>query len=151
MNVEEIVLPILILSIPLAAVIGSFIHGILKSLGQQRFLELAQRERMMAIERGIPPENLPPLRTSHSTGDVGLTFEQQQLRRSQGLMIGGLISVAVGAGMVAFLMQIPDAARQNAWAVGFVPMFVGFACIIAAWIVRPKGGDGHGTTPRSGV
>lgn len=139
MNIEEAVIPILIFIIPLAAVVGSIIHGIVKTLGQQRLLELAQRERMMAIERGIAPENLPPLQISHGAGDLGLTFAQQQLRRSHGLLIGGLISAAVGVGVIVFLKQIPDAARENVWAVGFVPLLVGFACMVSSLVVKPKG------------
>lgn len=138
MNAEAFIPMLIIFSIPILAIVGGTISGILKSVGQQRLLELAQRERMMAIERGIPPEKLPPLQFPAS-GELGLTFAQQQLRRSHGLMIGGLISLGIGMGMIVFLQMIPDAADKNVWGVGLVPAFVGVACILSGWIVRPRG------------
>ena len=138
---EDIIPLIFIFLIPIVAIIGGITTGIVKNLGQQRLQELAQRERMMAIERGIPPDKLPPLQISHGFPDVGLTFKQSQLRRSQGLMIGGLVSVAVGAGVIAFLSVIPDAADKNVWAVGLIPIFVGIALLLSAWVVRPRSTD----------
>ncbi len=53
-------------------------------------------------------------------------------------MIGGLISAAIGLGMVVLLLLIPEAAEKNIWATGLVPIFVGIACLISAMIVRPR-------------
>jgi hypothetical protein len=139
-SADELFLVIMVFSIPILAIVGGITSGIVKSLGQQRLIELAHRERMAAIERGIPPEKLPAMQLPASLADSGLTFEQAQLRRSQGLMIGGLISAGVGLGMIVLLQSIPDASQAGVWPVGLVPLFVGVACLISAVIVRPKGG-----------
>jgi hypothetical protein len=136
--VDEVFMVILVFSIPIVAIVGGVVSGIVKSLGQQRLLEMAQRERMMAIERGIPPEKLPPIQFPPEMLGGGLTFEQTQLRRSHGLMIGGLITAAIGIALVLMFQLIPDAAEQNVWAAGLVPLFVGIACLIGAVIVRPR-------------
>jgi hypothetical protein len=141
---EEIVVMIAVFSIPMVAIVGGIVAGIVKSLGQQRLAELAQRERMLAIEKGIPPDQLPPLALPAALGDAGLTFEQSQLRRAQGLTIGGIICVAVGLAIMIFLQHIPDGRDKQLWVVGVIPLFVGLALLISAWIVRPRKGDSRG-------
>jgi hypothetical protein len=136
--VDDFIPMVIVFSIPIVAIIGGITSGIVKTMGQQRLMELAQRERMMAIERGVPLEKLPPIPLTTGLADGGLTFEQAQLRRSQGLMIGGMISAAIGLGMIVLLQLVPDAREANVWAVGLVPLFVGLACIISAVIVYPR-------------
>lgn len=137
---EEVVVMVAMFSIPMVAIVGGIVAGIVRTLGQQRLAELAQRERMLAIEKGVPPDQLPPLAVTAGLGDAGLTFEQAQLRRAQGLTVGGIICVAVGFAIMIFLQHIPDAADKQIWVVGVIPLFVGIALLISAWIVRPKGG-----------
>lgn len=141
---QEVFFMVVIFSIPMVAIVGGIVAGIVKSLGQQRLAELAQRERMLAIEKGIPPDQLPPLALPAALGDAGLTFEQAQLRRAQGLTIGGIICVAVGLAIMIFLQHIPDGRDKQLWVVGVIPLFVGFALLISAWIVRPRKGDPRG-------
>lgn len=138
MDMGDAIPAVVVFMIPIVAIIGGITAGIVKNMGQQRLQELAQRERMMAIERGIPPDKLPPVQIHHETG---LTFKQSQLRRAQGLMIGGLICSAVGGGMIAFLNVIPDAQDKNLWAGGLIPLFIGVALLISAWVIRPRNMD----------
>src|SRR5207248_4823258 len=51
----ETFLPFLIFSIPIVAIVGGITAGIVRTLGNQRLMELAQRERIAAIERGVDP------------------------------------------------------------------------------------------------
>jgi hypothetical protein len=141
---EEVIIMVLIFSIPMVAIIGGIVAGVVKTLGQQRLAELAQRERMLAIEKGIAPDQLPPLAAPAALGDAGLTFEQKQLRRAQELTIGGVICAAVGFALMTFLQVIPEARDKALWAVGIIPLFVGIALLISGWIVRPKKNAGGG-------
>jgi hypothetical protein len=59
-------------------------------------------------------------------------------------MIGGIVTVAVGMGLMAFLSVMED--HGNAWAVGIIPTTVGFALLLSAFLVRPRR-DGGGQTP----
>ena len=50
---------VVLFTIPIVAIIGGITAGIVKSVHRQRLLELAQKERIAAIERGVDLEKLP--------------------------------------------------------------------------------------------
>jgi predicted acyltransferase len=123
--------------LPIVAIIGGITAGILKTRGQQRIIELAQRERIAAIEKGIDPANLPPLPTLG--GDLtamSLTPRQADLRRAQGLLGAGLVLLAVGLGLSVMLVFLPDPDANKAWAAGIIPTFIGLAFLVVSAVVR---------------
>ena len=61
-----------------------------------------------------------------------------QRRRLEGQKLGGLITLAVGVGMIIFLRMIPDAARENAYYVGVLPLLIGAALLGYAYFLAPK-------------
>src|SRR5262245_7212456 len=138
MGVGEFV-PIVALAIPIVAIVGGISAGIIRTLGRQRLIELAQRERIAAIERGVDPAKLTPLPVSTLDDEPETwhmnTYERDR-RRYQGLMIGGIVTVSAGLGIMAFLNFV--ASNENAWAVGIVPAAVGVAMLLSAFLVRPR-------------
>jgi hypothetical protein len=144
-------IPIVALSIPIVAIVGGITAGIIKSLGRQRLIELAQRERIAAIERGVDPAKLAPLPVSALDEDAE-TWNMSQFdrdrRRAQGLMIGGIVTLAVGLALMLFLNIIEE--NDNVWAVGIIPATIGLALLLSSFLVRPKnGGPGTGMPPTS--
>jgi hypothetical protein len=130
--------PIMIFAIPIVAIVGGITAGIVKTLGQQRLVELAQRERIAAIEKGIDPSKLPPLPMVGDLDDVNAMYmspRQAALRRAQGLLVGGLVTFAVGIGLGLMLWILPDG-EEKVWAVGLIPGFIGLALLISSAIVR---------------
>ena len=92
---------------------------------------VARKERIAAIERGIDPEKLPALPASDGYG-----LGSSRIRRAHGLLIGGLVLLAVGLGMaVVFAFIEPE---KSHWVAGVVPGFVGIALLLASRIVWPK-------------
>ena len=134
--------PILLLLIPIVAIIGGITSGIVRTLSRQKMIELAQRERIAAIERGIDPAKLPPIPLIDSEDVVG-TFEQRSRRRSQGLMIGGIVLLALSSAVTTIAVVLEP--HENHWVAGVVPGFVGIALLLCAWLVRPKNGGESGT------
>jgi len=135
--------PIMIFAIPIVAIVGGITAGIVKNLGQQRLMELAQRERIAAIERGLDVTKLPPMPIMAADDDhpmVYASFADLAMRRSQGLMIGGLVTLFVGAGLIMFFL-VMSPGEQNAWAIGLIPAMVGVALLLSSWLVRPKHRD----------
>lgn len=133
---------LLFMAVPIIAIIGGIVSGIMKTAGRQRLLELAQRERIAAIERGIDVSKLPPLQTLADDNESAVYGYGQALKRSHSLLIGGLITLAVGAGLgtVAGTLE-PD---KHVWVVGLVPAAIGFALLLSAWLVRPRPENGAG-------
>ena len=143
--------PIIALSIPIVAIVGGITAGIVRTLGRQRLIELAQRERIAAIERGVDPAKLAPLPVSALDDEPeswAMTQFDRDRRRAQGLMIGGIVTLAVGLGLMAFLNFIEQ--NENVWAVGIIPATVGIALLLSSWLVRPKHNGGGPMPPQAG-
>ena len=139
--------PLFIFAIPIVAIAGGITAGIVRTLGQQRLIELAQRERIAAIERGVDPAKLPPLPTSLADDvPVYASFADVSRRRSQGLLIGGVVTLAVGFGL-GIMLRLLSHDEDYAWAVGLIPARVGIALLVSAGIVHPKGNDAGSQGP----
>ena len=141
------VVPLVIFMIPIVAITGGIVAGIVRSIGQQRMLELAQKERIAAIERGIDPAKLPPMpQIVQEVSTLGLSPYEAAKRRAQGLTIGGLVTLFAGLGMMALFEVARFEMEHKLWATGLIPVFVGVALLISARIVWPKNGE----SPRHG-
>ena len=140
--------PLVALTIPIVAIVGGITAGIIRSLGRQRLIELAQRERIAAIERGVDPGKLAPLPVAaldDETDMWNLSPHERDRRRAQGLMIGGIVTLAVGGGIIGFFSVIQE--NDRIWAVGIIPATVGLALLISSWLVRPRGNGGSPPMP----
>jgi hypothetical protein len=138
------VIALFALCIPIIAIIGGITAGIVRTLGQQRLAELAHRERIAALERGLDPSKLPPAPAVEYEHGFGIG-PYNAMRRFHGLLIGGIVCLFAGISIAAFLTFITsheDATARNAWAVGLIPMGVGVALLLSAALVKPKNGAG---------
>ena len=138
-DVWEGFLPIMVMTIPIIAIMGGITVGIVKTLGRQRLQELARRERIAALERGVDPAQLPALPDFSDEPPSPRTFG----RGTYGLLIGGLVSMAAGFGLMFMLYLL--APGDEAWAVGAIPIAVGIALVISFWVI-PKNGSSRGAT-----
>ncbi len=149
-HVAFTILVALIFTIPVIAVTGGIIGGILKAQGRQRLAELIQRERIAAIERGIDPGKLPSL-----PAEVGLDLRAvaslmpTPAQKAQGFLVSGIVLLGIAVGLIAMLLLLPDAAANRAWAAGLIPLSLGVALVVASFIVRQGTGNGPGAAPRA--
>jgi len=127
-----------IMAIPIVAIIGGITAGIVRTVGQQRLAELAHRERIAALERGVDPTKLPP---PPSAVDAPSWISYNPLRRYHGLLIGGIVCVFAGFSIGLFLNLM--ATEKNAWAIGLIPLGIGLALLLSAMLVKPKNGNGR--------
>jgi len=137
-DLSEVVAPIVVFAIPIVAIVGGITAGIVRTISRHRLIELAQRERIAMIERGLDPSKLPPLPISADFGSP-LAPGESARRRSQGLYIGGFVTLAVGISLGVFLYFVAN--EQGVWAVGLMPAAVGLALIISGFLIRPKNGN----------
>ena len=59
---DHVILPIFTMIIPVVAIVGGISVAIVRLITQGRLEELARRERIAAIERGVPADKLPHCR-----------------------------------------------------------------------------------------
>ena len=136
----DVVAPILVFAIPIIAIAGGITAGIVKTVSRHRLIELAQRERIAMIERGLDPSKLPPLPLDADEGaNAGWTPADRSRQRSQGLMIGGLVTLAVGVSLGVMLYCVAN--EPGVWAVGLIPGAIGLALLLSALLIRPKGNN----------
>jgi hypothetical protein len=132
--------PFLVFSIPIIAIVGGITAGIVKTISRHRLIEMAQRERIAMIEKGLDLSKLPPLPISELAAESPLMSETDYARRrSQGLMIGGLVTLAVGISLGVLLYNV--AGEEGVWTVGLIPVAVGIALLMSAFFVRPRNGN----------
>jgi hypothetical protein len=144
----DVIIPVMIFAIPIIAIVGGITAGIIKQMSEAKLIENTQRERLAAIQRGVDPNQLPPLPVfGQSNPDMmaGFNPAAAQRHRAQGLLIGGIITLFGGIGLAAFLYFITGDYHGDGdavWAVGILPMFIGVALLLSSWLVWPKGGSG---------
>lgn len=135
-----------LLALPISALIGAITIGILKTLHRQKMVELAMKERIAAIERGVAPSDLPPLALN------GHHTEKKQADRSKTLLVTALILIGFGIGLIAMLLLANGGG--NAWPIGLLFIAPGLSLLIAAKVVKPSADDLRrevaGSPPHSG-
>ena len=139
-DLQETILPIMIFSIPIVAIVGGITMGIVRTMTQARLIENAQRERIAAIQAGIDPTKLPPIPNADVESQVQAARDPElaQRRRTNGLLVGGIVTFFTGIGLSCFfsLMDVGG----NAWAIGIIPASIGLALLLAAALVGRRGG-----------
>lgn len=78
---------------------------------------------------------------SEMPGESGLALLREDernttRRRQENIKLGGLITSAVGVGLIVFLRAIET--REPAYLVGLIPFLVGFALLIYSYVLAPK-------------
>lgn len=127
-------MPLLAMFIPIVAVVGGISVAIVRIITQARLEELARRERIAAIERGVDPTKLPPL--PGAGADAYVTPGNGRLHRAQGMLIGALIVLAVGLGLGIMLYVVEP--HEKHWVIGLIPTLVGCALLASSAIVWPR-------------
>lgn len=126
-----------VFAIPIIAVVGGITMGIIRTIGEQRLAELARRERIAAIERGMDPDKLPQMPAPDGY-HAGYGAGNGRLRRAHGLMIAGSILIAVGIAIFALLSAVePDKSHKL---IGLLPLLTGCALIVSSLVVWPRKG-----------
>ncbi len=138
---HPVIIVVVAMFIPIVAIIGGITAAIFRTHGQQRIAELAMKERIAAIEKGLDPSRLPPLPSVADPGELrqdALDARDREAQKAQGLLIGGLVTLAVGIGIGILLDALPTTGPLHLWAVGLIPGLVGVALLFSSWLVRPR-------------
>lgn len=123
------------LLIPLTGIVASFVFvGVVIWMKQRRSeREAFYRHELVKkmAERGESEDQL-----------LGFIREEARIRqanRRQGLIVAGLVTLAIGVSfMVAFSIFLDD----EVWAIGAIPAAIGLALLICGFLFAPKDGSG---------
>ena len=122
-HLAPFLIPIVALMIPIVAIVGGF-------MTRARREQLLHETVRQLSERGqpIPPELL-------NEGSGALMPEWSKGRRQRSALNDGLVSIAVGLGlMVMFWAMRPG---DWLWAIGCIPLFIGIAKLLV-WRFEAK-------------
>jgi hypothetical protein len=100
--------------------------------------DLIHKERMQAIEKGLPYPELPPYMIEEEDSR-SLQVRPVSPRRIAGLAI---VVILGGSGALTALNMSQDRYLQSLWSMGLIPIFLGVGLLLYAWINR------NGETPQ---
>jgi hypothetical protein len=144
---EDVFVPFLVFAVPIVAIAGGILAGIIRNISAHRLMEVAVRERMALIARGVDPARLPGLSIGAGSGLFPLlSFADHSRLRAQGLLIGGFVTLMGGIALGAFL-GLTESWESREWTVALVPVCIGIALLVSSVIVRAQGGDAVSSTP----
>jgi hypothetical protein len=107
----------------------------LKGRRRERRMEMIHKERMMAMEKGIPLPELPDFaEPARSTVAEAAGWIRINPRWPLGL---GAVFIMVGAGTSLALWLITEPDPHNAWPVGLIGVFFGLGLIFHYLLTRP--------------
>ncbi len=144
---EDVFVPFLVFAVPIIAVAGGILAGIIKTISRHHLMEVAVRERMALLARGVDPARIPSLSAGAAHGLFpALSFTDLSRFRAQGLFIGGLVTLLGGIAFGVFL-GLTESWESREWTLALVPVAIGIALLVSGLIVRAQGGDGVASTP----
>jgi hypothetical protein len=125
-------------SLPLALFLSVAAVAVFSFIGVAAWSDSRRKER----EAYYRSETLKKLAEAQGTGAssaVELVKEEERIalrRRLEGQKLGGLITVAVGIGLMVFLKAVDH--ENPAFLVGLIPLLVGAALLAYSYVLGPK-------------
>lgn len=95
--------------------------------------DLIHKERMQAIEKGLPYPELPPYAIEDEEHHGHSPSKPISPRKVAGLAI---VIILGGAGALTALIISQDKHLQSLWSMGLIPIFLGVGLLLYAWINR---------------
>lgn len=76
-------------------------------------------------------------------GNYAIEFLREEeknaaLRRREGQKLGGVITVAIGVGMMVFIKAVDRGSTEPAYLVGLIPLLIGVALLAYTYVLAPK-------------
>jgi Flp pilus assembly protein TadB len=133
MGVDDNIVPIAAMLVPIVGSIALF-----SFLGVASWSEARRKER----EAYYTAETLKKIAESSGEGTKSAveylqeTNRNARQRRIEGIKLGGLITAAVGIGLMVFLRGVEH--EEPVYLVGLIPLLIGLALIIYAFALVPR-------------
>ncbi len=106
---------------------------------KDRQVEMMHKERLLAMEKGIPLSELPDLPAVEPKVSAGMSWWSEVRLNPRWPLGVGAILVCLGAGVTFALVQSHEDYHNRVWSFGMIPVFLGIGLWLHYWIVNPKG------------
>jgi hypothetical protein len=130
---EDLLVPLAALAIPIVAIAGWLLAGVIRTISAHRLVEAAMRERVALVARGVDPGRLPTVVAGMRMDAAGY-----DRFRAQGLLVWGLALLAGGVSF-ALVAGTLDAWTEGDWPLGVVAASIGAALLLGGAIIWPRG------------
>jgi ferric-dicitrate binding protein FerR (iron transport regulator) len=102
-----------------------------------------RRKEREAYYRSETIKRVAELQGTGSQTAIEVLREEERIanrRRNEGQKLGGLVTLAVGIGLIVFLRPMMAAVHDPApaYLVGFIPALIGLALLVYAYALAPK-------------
>jgi hypothetical protein len=101
---------------------------------KERRMALIHKERMMAMEKGVPLPELPDYAEGRSMAADAVSAIRLNPRWPLGL---GVISILLGAGVSMALRLSGDEYHRDVWSFGLIGVFLGVGLALHYFVTRP--------------
>jgi len=108
----------------------------LRGRRRERRLEMIHKERMMAMEKGIPLPEMPEFTEASVRSTVADAVGGIRINPRWPLGLGAVCAM-LGAGVSLALWLSPERDPHNAWPVGLVAVFFGIGLFLHYFLTRP--------------
>jgi hypothetical protein len=115
----------------------------LKAARRERRIERVHKERLMAMEKGIPLPELPEYEEPNRRPLLEEAIGSIRINPRWPLGIGAL-SIMAGIGVSLALRLSQEDYHYRVWSFGLIPVFVGLGLMLHYWLTRPASGAGSG-------
>ena len=143
---EDVFVPFLVFAIPIVAIAGGILAGIIRQVSAHRLMEAAVRERMALLARGVDPDKIPVTAAGTLGGSSLMSMHELTRLRAQGLLVAGFVTLLGGIALGVFL-ALTDSWDSREWTVALVPVSIGVALLVSSLIVRAQGGSAASGAP----
>ncbi|HXX99527.1 MAG TPA: DUF6249 domain-containing protein [Candidatus Limnocylindrales bacterium] len=101
-----------------------------------------RRREREAYYRSETLKKIAEAQGAGNTGAIELLREEERIairRRREGQRLGGLITMAVGVGLIVFLGAVVEHnPGEPVYLVGVIPMLIGVALLVYSYLLAPK-------------
>lgn len=101
---------------------------------ERQMAEMLHRERLSAIEKGVPYPELPP----YPSEEVRIEMQNTHVTNPRRLLGAGALLIMIGAGTLASLIIHTAPDYQRHWPFGLIPMFAGAGLWLHYVLTKPR-------------
>lgn len=108
----------------------------LLNVKKQKILELRHKERMAALEKGVPAPEWPELE-SRPRREFRMEWRRVTRENPRWALGAGVVLIFLGFGLAAAFLISTDPEFHRIWSLGLIGVFLGAGLVLQHFLTRP--------------